>query len=71
MTRASSLAHNTIRELIISGSFQPGERLLEEELAHRVGVSRTSIREALRRLSAEGLIRTEANRGTFVVLESS
>lgn len=71
MTRASSLAHNTIRELIISGSFQPGERLLEEELAHRVGVSRTSIREALRRLSAEGLIRTEANRGTFVAQLSS
>ena len=66
MTRASSLAYNTIRELIISGSVQPGERLLEEELANRAGVSRTSIRDALRRLSAEGLVHTEANRGTFV-----
>jgi DNA-binding GntR family transcriptional regulator len=66
MTRASSLAYNTIRELIINGSFQPGERLLEEELANRAGVSRTSIRDALRRLSAEGLVHTEANRGTFV-----
>ena len=71
MTRASSLAHNTIRELIIGGSFQPGERLLEEELAHRVGVSRTSIRDAIRRLEAEGLVRTEANRGTFVAQLSS
>jgi DNA-binding GntR family transcriptional regulator len=71
MTRASSLAHNTIRELIISGSVQPGERLLEEELAHRVGVSRTSIRDAIRRLEAEGFVRTEANRGTFVSQLSS
>ncbi len=71
MTRASSLAYNAIRGQIISGSFQPGERLLEEELAHRVGVSRTSIRDALRRLSAEGLVRTESNRGTFVAQLSS
>ncbi len=66
MTRASSLAYNNIRELIMNGGFLPGERLLEEELAQRIGVSRTSIRDALRRLSAEGLVRTEANRGTFV-----
>lgn len=66
MTRASSLAYDTVRQLILDGGFQPGERLLEEELAQRVGVSRTSIRDCLRRLAGEGLIRTEANRGTFV-----
>lgn len=71
MTRASTLAYNTIREWIISGSFQPGERLLEEELAHRTGVSRTSIRDSLRRLHAEGLVCTQANRGTFVTQFSS
>ena len=66
MTRASSLAYDTVRQLILDGSFMPGERLVEEDLAHRVGVSRTSIRDCLRRLAGEGLLRTEANRGTFV-----
>lgn len=66
MTRASSLAYDTIRQLILDGQFQPGARLLEEELAQRVGVSRTSIRDCLRRLAGEGLVRTEGNRGTFV-----
>lgn len=71
MTRASNLAYQNIRDWIISGSFQPGERLLEEELAHRTGVSRTSIRDSLRRLSAEGLVRTEGHKGTFVMQLSS
>jgi DNA-binding GntR family transcriptional regulator len=66
MTRASSLAYDTVRQLILDGSFMPGERLVEEDLAHRVGVSRTSVRDCLRRLAGEGLLRTEANRGTFV-----
>ncbi len=66
MTRASSLAYDTVRQLILDGSFLPGERLVEEDLANRVGVSRTSIRDCLRRLAGEGLLRTESNRGTFV-----
>ncbi len=66
MTRASSLAYDTVRQLILDGSFAPGERLVEEDLAQRVGVSRTSIRDSLRRLAGEGLLHTEANRGTFV-----
>lgn len=66
MTRASSLAYDTIRQLVLDGGFPPGARLIEEELAQRVGVSRTSIRDCLRRLAGEGLIRIEANRGTFV-----
>ncbi len=67
MTSARSLAYDTVRQLILDGGFQPGERMLEEELAQRVGVSRTSIRDCLRRLAGEGLVRTEANRGTFVI----
>ena len=45
-----------LREAIIEGTFAPGERLVENVLCQRLGVSRTSIREALRRLEAEGLV---------------
>jgi DNA-binding GntR family transcriptional regulator len=67
MSRQSTLAYNTVRGWILDGQFQPGQRLLEEELAQRVGVSRTSLRDSLRRLEADGLVRTETNRGTFVL----
>lgn len=67
MTRASTLAYDSVRSAILAGSFRPGERLLEEELAQRLGVSRTSVRDALRRLAGEGLVHTESNRGTFVI----
>ena len=66
MTRASSIAYDTVRQLILDGVYAPGQRMLEEELAHRAGVSRTSVRDSLRRLAGEGLVRIEANRGTFV-----
>ena len=66
MTRASALAYDTVRQWILDGEVQPGQRLIEEDLAQRVGVSRTSIRDCLRRLAADGLVRTEASRGTFV-----
>ena len=66
MTRASIVAYETVRELILNGAYAPGQRMLEEELAQRVGVSRTSVRDSLRRLCGEGLVRIEANRGTFV-----
>jgi DNA-binding GntR family transcriptional regulator len=67
MSRQSTHAYNTVRAWILDGEFQPGQRLLEEELAQRVGVSRTSLRDSLRRLEADGLVRTETNRGTFVL----
>jgi DNA-binding GntR family transcriptional regulator len=71
MTLASSIAYDTVRQLILDGSYVPGQRMLEEELALRIGVSRTSLRDCLRRLAGEGLVRIEPNRGTFVAELSS
>lgn len=47
---------NTLREAILKGDFAPGERLMEKQLAERMGVSRTPIREAIRKLELEGLV---------------
>lgn len=55
-----------LRDAILSGMFQPGERLVESDLCQRMGVSRTSIREALRRLEAERLVTIIPNRGPSV-----
>ncbi|AWN22860.1 GntR family transcriptional regulator [Deinococcus irradiatisoli] len=55
-----------LREAILGGEFLPGERLGEVELGARLGVSRTPIREALMRLTQDGLIDTEANKGVRV-----
>jgi len=55
-----------LRDAILSGVFKPGERLLEQRLCYRMGVSRTSLREALRRLEAERLITITPNRGPSV-----
>lgn len=46
----------TLRQAIIQGEFQPGERLMEETLAKKLGVSRTPVREAIRMLELEGLV---------------
>ncbi len=47
---------NTLRQAIIQGEFQPGERLMEVTLANKLGVSRTPVREAIRMLELEGLV---------------
>ena len=47
---------NTLRQAIITGEFVPGERLMEIALANRLGVSRTPVREAIRKLELEGLV---------------
>ncbi|MEU8225200.1 GntR family transcriptional regulator [Kribbella sp. NPDC048915] len=59
-------AYRLIREQILTGRRAGGEWLREGELADSIGVSRTPIREALRRLTAEGLVRHERNRGVQV-----
>jgi DNA-binding GntR family transcriptional regulator len=56
----------TLRDLIMGGELAPGARLGEVELAERLGVSRTPVREALSRLAAEGLVEIAPNRGARV-----
>jgi DNA-binding GntR family transcriptional regulator len=58
---------DSVRTLILRGDYAPGERLGEVELAQLLGVSRTPVREALRRLSAEGLVDITPNKGARVV----
>jgi DNA-binding GntR family transcriptional regulator len=55
-----------IRGRILDGKLRPGERLVEDKLSAELGVSRVPVREALRVLSAEGLVRLERNRGASV-----
>lgn len=55
-----------LRKAITEGRFQPGERLRERDLCRFTGVSRTSVREALRHLETEGLIIVVANKGPSV-----
>jgi DNA-binding GntR family transcriptional regulator len=62
--RAHALA--TLRQAILSGDFAPGRRLVEEELAGTLGVTRQSLRAALLGLTAEGLVERIPNRGARV-----
>jgi len=69
VTRSLTSAERTLhalREMILGGELAPGTRLGEVELADRLGVSRTPIREALSRLAAEGLVELQPNRGARV-----
>lgn len=67
MARATEQACQVIREGIGSGAYPAGKWLREEEIAAVAGVSRTPVREALRRLQAEGLVEVLPNRGAMVV----
>jgi len=55
-----------LRFAIVSGYFESGQRLVERELCELMGVGRTSVREAMRQLEAEGLIRSVPHRGPIV-----
>lgn len=57
---------DAIRERILGGSFAPGDRLVEAEIARQLGISRGPVREALAHLRAEGLAYDEPRRGSFV-----
>jgi DNA-binding GntR family transcriptional regulator len=61
-TRSVERLHAELRERILDGSFTPGSVLSQVTLAAELGVSRTPLREAMRRLEAEGLIESEQNR---------
>ncbi len=55
-----------LRNLILNGQLEPGQRLLQEELAEQLGISRTPIREALQQLANEGLVNISSYKGASV-----
>jgi DNA-binding GntR family transcriptional regulator len=73
LIRPETLRHqveNVLRQAIMSGRFAPGARLIERELCETLGVSRTSVREALRKLEAEKLVRSVPRKGPIVAVIS-
>jgi DNA-binding GntR family transcriptional regulator len=60
------LAADALRDRILSGALKPGERLLEEQLAAELGISRPPLREALRLIQSEGLVQSLPRRGMIV-----
>lgn len=66
MSRASDRAYSQIRRMILAGQLVPGEQIREEQLADVCGVSRTPVRDALRRLEAESLISRNESQRSFV-----
>ena len=65
-TQAVDRVYATLRQGILDGVYAPGARLGEADLADALGVSRTPVREALRRLGSEGLLSTLPNKGARV-----
>ena len=65
-SRLAKTVFNTLRQAILKGELKPGERLMEIALAERLGVSRTPIREAMRKLEQEGLVVMIPRRGAQV-----
>ena len=61
-----ALAAESIRKMILSGTFEPGERLIEERLTEHLGISRPPLREALRLLQNDGLVVTRPRYGSTV-----
>ena len=69
--KAVEKAYNTIRSGILDGRFPPSSRITEQDIAAQSGVSRTPVREALRRLQAEGLLQFVPNQGAVVATWSA
>ena len=63
---AADQAYAYVRERVISGDFAAGMRLTEWQIADALGTSRTPVREAMRRLVGDGILRFQPNHGTFV-----
>jgi DNA-binding GntR family transcriptional regulator len=63
---ASHRIADSLRAAILDGSYRPGERIRQEDVAARSGASRIPVREALRMLAAEGLVTLVANAGAWV-----
>ncbi len=66
MSTATERAVTTLRTDILTGALQPGQRVIQEDLADSLGVSRIPLREALQLLSSEGLVSHVPHRGYFV-----
>lgn len=60
------VAYSQMRQAIVEGRYRPGQRLIEQRIAEQFALSRTPVREALRRLEAEGLVLSVPNRGAIV-----
>ena len=60
------IVFETLREAIINHVLKPGERLMEVRLAEEMGVSRTPVREAIRKLELEGLVDIVPRKGVYV-----
>ncbi len=62
----NNIVGDELREAILKGVFRPGERLRQQDIARRLGVSRIPVREALQRLEAEGLVKIQPYKGAVV-----
>ncbi|MGE5595736.1 MAG: GntR family transcriptional regulator [Hyphomicrobiales bacterium] len=62
----ADVVYEALQNAILSGNLSAGERLRQEEVAARWGVSQTPVREAFRRLESEGLVEHAPNRGVVV-----
>ena len=62
----ADLVYEALQSSIMSGNIREGEHLRQEEVAARLGVSQTPVREAFRRLESEGLVEHAPNRGIIV-----
>jgi DNA-binding GntR family transcriptional regulator len=67
LVSAQQAAHARLRQMIFAGELQAGQPLRQEEIARRLGLSRLPVREALNRLTTEGLVELKPRRGYFVV----
>jgi DNA-binding GntR family transcriptional regulator len=63
---AREAAYETLRDWIVNGTLEPNETIRDHDVAAALGVSRTPVREALRRLEDEGFVQTSTNRWTRV-----
>ncbi len=66
MSKSVTKAYDIIRNSVLNGDFAPGDRLKEERLVALCGVSRTPVREAIKRLAAENYVVIEPNQGGHV-----
>lgn len=64
-------AAERLRDMIVKGDLAPGERIIEQSLCDRLGLSRTPLREAIKTLASEGLILLQPNRGATVATLST